>query len=82
MSKRKRYSPEYKREAVELARRSDTSARQVALDIGISPNMLTRWIRESEGGASTAFAGSGTLRDEEVARLKRDLARVTKERDF
>lgn len=82
MSKRKRYSAEFKREAVELARRSDTSARQVALDIGISPNMLNRWIRESEGGASAAFAGSGTPRDEEVARLKRDLARVTKERDF
>lgn len=42
--------------------------------------MLNRWIRESAGGASTAFAGSGTPRDEEVERLKRDLARVTKER--
>lgn len=35
MSERKRYSPEYKREAVELVRRSGSSCRQIALDIGI-----------------------------------------------
>jgi len=29
-----------------------------------------------------AFGGTGSARDEEVARLKRELARVTKERDF
>lgn len=82
MSKRSRYSPEYKREAVALVRRSRTSCRQVALEIGISPNMLTRWVREADSAGSKAFAGAGSPRDEEVARLKRDLARVTKERDF
>jgi transposase len=82
MSKRKRYSPEYKREVVELVRRSKTSCRQVALEIGINPNMLTRWLREAEAEGGKAFPGGGTPRDEEVARLKRDLMRVTKERDF
>jgi transposase len=82
MSKRSRYSPEYKREAIALVRRSRTSCRQVALEIGISPNMLTRWVREADSAGSKAFAGAGSPRDEEVARLKRDLARVTKERDF
>lgn len=32
--KRKKYSPEFKREAIELARRSGTGCRQVALEIG------------------------------------------------
>jgi transposase len=82
MSKRSRYSLEYKREAIALVRRSRTSCRQVALEIGISPNMLTRWVREADSAGSKAFAGAGSPRDEEVARLKRDLARVTKERDF
>jgi len=81
-SKRKRYSAEFKREAVKLARRSDTSVQQLTLDIGISPNMLNRWIRESEGDASRAFAGNCTPRDEGLARLKRYLALVAKERDF
>lgn len=75
MSKRSRYSPEYKREAIALVRRSRTSCRQVALEIGISPNMLTRWVREADSAGSKAFAGAGSPRDEEVARLKRDLAR-------
>lgn len=82
MSKRKRYSPEYKREVVELVRRSKTSCRQVALEIGLNPNMLTRWVREADAEGGKAFPGGGTPRDEEVARLKRDLLRVTKERDF
>lgn len=36
MSKRKRYSPELKQEAIELARRSGASSRQGALEIGVS----------------------------------------------
>lgn len=43
--KRKKYSPELKREAIELVRRSGASCRQVALEIGVTPNLLTRWDR-------------------------------------
>lgn len=80
MSKRRRYSAEFKREAVELTRQPGVSCRQVALDIGINPNMLTRWVREAD--EDQGFAGTGTPRDQEVARLKRELAQVKKERDF
>jgi len=41
---------------------------------------LSRWKREAAN--DKAFQGSGNPRDEEVVRLKRELARVTKERDF
>jgi transposase len=82
MSKRKRYSSEYKREIVELVRRSKSSCRQIALEVGINPNLLTRWVREAESGGDKAFPGGGTPRDEELARIKRELTRVTKERDF
>ena len=82
MSKRKRFSPEYKRELVELVRRSQSSCRQIALEVGINPNLLTRWVREADVGGGKAFPGGGTPRDEEMARLKRELSKVTKERDF
>ena len=82
MSKRKRYSPEYKHELVELVRRSKSSCRQIALEVGVNPALLTRWVREADAGGSKAFPGGGTPRDEELARLKRELGRVTKERDF
>ena len=82
MSKRKRYSPEYKRELIELVRRSQSSCRQIALEVGVNPNMLTRWVREADAGGGKAFPGGGMPRDEEMARLKRELSKVSKERDF
>ena len=82
MSKRKRYSPEYKQELVELVRRSQSSGRQIALEVGINPNMLTRWVREANAGGGKAFPGGRMPRDEEMARLKRELSKVVRERDF
>ncbi len=47
MSKRKNYSREFKREAVELARRSRPSCRQIAQEIRAVPSLLNRWAREA-----------------------------------
>ena len=44
--------------------------------------MLSRWKRQIEKEGHHAFGGSGNPRDEKVAALKRELARVKKERDF
>ena len=82
MTKRRKYSAEFKREAVLLAQQPHASCRQIALDIGINPNLLTRWKRESEQTKEHVFKGSGSPRDEEMAKLKRELAKVKKERDF
>ena len=82
MSKRREYSPEFKREAVELSRTPGVTVKQIAEELGIAANMLTRWRREFSQDSSKAFQGHGKSRDEEMARLKRELARVKKERDF
>ena len=82
MSKRKKYCPEFKREAVEQTRHPGISCRQVALELGINANLLSRWRREADDTSTPSFQGSGSPRDAEMARLKRELARVKKERDF
>jgi transposase len=82
MSKRRKFSSEFKQGAVDQVRRQEVSCAQVARELGIGANLLTRWVREAETGSGPAFAGSGTPRDAELATLKRELARVTKERDF
>ena len=82
MSKRNHWSPEYKRKFVELVRLSQSSCRQIALEVGVNPNMLTRWVREANATGGKAFPGGGMPRDEEMARLKRELSKVTRERDF
>jgi len=66
---RRRYTEEFKREAVRLVCESAHPVAQVARDLGISDNVLYRWT------AQRAEA-------EELTRVKRELARVTQERDF
>lgn len=83
MATRKQYSSEYKMEAVRLAQTSGLTAAQIARDLGINPNMLSRWCREQTATpANKVFRGHGTPRDIEVASLKRELALIKKERDF
>ena len=82
MSKRRKFSAEFKRGAVEQASRPGVSCARVARELGIRDRLLTRWKREAQTAGKAAFVGTGSPRDEEVARLKRELARITKERDF
>ena len=82
MSKRRKFSAEFKREAVELTRTQSASVSQVARDIGVNANVLTRWRRELIQAKGKVFTGAGVPRDQEIATLKRDLVRVKKERDF
>ncbi|RJS90739.1 transposase [Salinisphaera sp. Q1T1-3] len=76
MSKRRRYSPEFKREAVELTRQSGVTLAQVARELGLGAGMLGRWRKELEQSGAVAFGGTSTPRDEEIARLKRENARL------
>jgi transposase len=55
---------------------------QISVDLGIGANMLGRWRRELRRHPQQAFVGNGQSRDEELSQLRRELARVTKERDF
>jgi transposase len=82
MSKRRKFSEEFKREALELTRQPGVNISQVARDIGIGAGLLSRWRREFQNDKTKAFSGSGVPRDQEMALLKRELARVKKERDF
>ena len=82
MGSRRKYSQEFKQEAIQLSRQAGVSVSQVARDLGIAPNMLTRWRREFAAVGAKAFRGQGVARDQELAQLRRDLGRVTRERDF
>lgn len=82
MSKRRKFSAEFKRGPVEQAQQPGVSCAQIARELGIGANLISRWKREAEAERRHAFGGAGSPRDEEVAQLKRELARVKKERDF
>ena len=82
MSKRRNYGPEFKRGAIEQTRQPGVRCARVARELGIGGNVLTRWVHEADSAGRQAFGGTGTPGDEEIAQLKRELARVKKERDF
>ena len=79
---RRKYTAEYKQEAVLLAQKSDIPIAQVARNLGINDNVLRRWIKEHTDPGKKPFPGHGSPRDEEMARLKKELQQVKKERDF
>ena len=77
MGRRRQYTKEFKESALELYHSSGKSAKEVAEGLGINPENLSRWLRESKESEAKdirAFPGQGNPRDEEVARLKRENA--------
>lgn len=85
VKKRRRFPKEFKVEAVQLARESTQSVAEVARDLGVAPSLLHRWIQQlEERDPAQAFPGNGNVSEaeDEVRQLRRDLARVTQERDF
>ncbi|MET0515182.1 MAG: IS3 family transposase [Nitrospiraceae bacterium] len=82
MGQRRKFTAEYKREAVAMLDARGVTVSQIAADLGIGANILGRWRRELRQEPKQAFVGNGRSRDEELSQLRRELARVTKERDF
>jgi transposase len=83
MARRKRYSAEFKRQALRRANEPGVTDALVCEEIGVTTRQLRRW-RDAvkEHGEVDAFPGHGKARDDEVAQLKRELKKVTEERDF
>jgi transposase-like protein len=61
-SRRKQYSSEFKREAVAMITRGGLSIAQVARDLGLSDNMISRWKKEAEQNGSVLSAVRGILK--------------------
>ncbi len=78
----KRYSAEFKREALRRAVEEGMTDKAVCDELGISTRQFQRWRGELELLGKEAFPGNGRSRDQELADLKRELAQVKKERDF
>jgi len=83
---RRRYSEQFKREAVELSYSSGKTVRQTAEDLGISKSILTRWRAEYAQSKELAFPGHGKQKlspmEEENRRLRKELAELKEERDI
>ena len=78
----KRYSPEFKREALKRASEEGITDSGVCEELEISTRQLRRWRDEYRLLGDEAFPGQGKSRDEELAQLKRKLAKVEQDGIF
>ena len=84
MKTRKKYSKEFKLDAVSLVTDQGYSRAEAARSLGINANMLCRWVQEEQAGDSHAFRGNGKLTpdQEENRRLKAEIKRLKMEKEI
>jgi transposase len=77
---KKPYPPEFRREAVELYRRSGRSLREIAHDLGVSSESLRLWVGQA-GIDAGALDGLTSDEREELRRLRRENRTLREERE-
>src|SRR3954462_10473685 len=81
---RRKFSREYKIEAIKLVRERGASGAQAGRDLGIHENVLRKWIKEFGSDPVQAFPGQGQMKPEqlEIERLRREVTKLKAERDI
>lgn len=82
MTKRTRYSSEFKRQAVELLETRDRTGIEVARELGVKQNQLYKWREELKQKGDDAFKGPGRKpadQRSEVSQLKDENKRLKEE---
>jgi putative transposase len=81
---RRKFSREFKIEAVKLVTERGVTVAQVCRDLDLAESVLRRWMREATVAPATAFPGNGQQRPElaEIAALKKEVAKLKAERDI
>ena len=85
MEPRKRYTKEFKLDAVSLVLDQGFTIAEAARSLGIRANMLGRWIKENQADNNgQAFRGNGKLTpdQEEIRRLKIENKQLKLERQI
>ena len=81
---RRKFSREFKIEAVRLVRERGVSVAQASRDIDVHENVVRKWVKEFGADPKQAFPGHGQMKPEqlEIDRLRREVAKLRAERDI
>jgi transposase len=86
MEKRRRrdYTKEFKREAVNLVTEQGYNFSEAARNLGIHSSLLRRWKNQIETEGKEAFPGKGHMRpeEEEIRRLRKEVRELLMEREI
>jgi putative transposase len=81
---RRRFTREFKLEAVRLIRDRGVSYAQASEDLKVHPTQLRSWVKALADDPQHAFPGKGQMKPEqlEIAQLKREVIKLKAERDI
>ena len=81
---RRKFTREFKLEAVRLIKERGVSYAQASHDLSVHQSQLRGWVKALAGDPQHAFPGQGQMKPEqlEIARLKREVAKLKAERDI
>lgn len=84
MIDRRKYSKEFKLDAISLVTEQGYAVAEAARSLDINANVLGRWVREYRDKESDAFRGHGKLTEEqsEIRRLREEVKRLTTEKEI
>ena len=81
---RRKFTREFKLEAVRLIKDRGVSYAQAAQDLGVHPTQLRDWVKKFAEDPQHSFPGQGQMKPEqlEIARLRKEVAKLKAERDI
>lgn len=86
VQRRRKYDPDFKRNAVQLTEEPGRTITDVAENLGISKDLLYRWRQEQRTNRGLAFPGNGreSLTDQQkrIRELEKQLKDTEMERDI
>jgi transposase len=84
LSSRKKYSKEFKLDAVSLVLDQGYSRAEAARSLGLNSNMLCRWVLEHRADDGQSFRGNGKLtpEQEEIRKLRSQVKNLKMEKEI
>jgi transposase len=81
--KRRKFTSEFRAEAVRLVREGTKSLPQVAKDLDLTESALRIWVKQAEAAEGKGAAGAlSSAEREELVHLRRENRQLLMERDF
>jgi transposase len=80
---RRKFSPEFKAEAVRLSKEPSQSIAQVAKDLGVGDGVLRNWVKQADADNSAGKSNFlTTVEKEELSALRKEVKQLRVEREI
>ena len=82
--KNRTYASDFKKEAIRLYETTEKSQTEIEKELGITPSLLSKWVKQNRQEEEQAFPGNGNLaeKDAEIKRLREENRILKQEREI